>query len=69
MLAKHNVKIAGMPDKKISSFVRPVKDDLGMKIPSTYIIECKQVYIGQIDRSTETRVKEHHWHIQPWQPE
>jgi hypothetical protein len=65
MLAKHNVKSAGRPPKKISSFIRPVKDDLGLQIPSTYIIE----YIGQIDRSTETRMKEHHWHIQPGQPE
>jgi hypothetical protein len=41
MLAKHNVKSADMPPNKISSFIRPVKDDLGLQIPGTYIIECK----------------------------
>jgi hypothetical protein len=69
MLAKHEVKSDGMPPKKISSFIRPVKDELGLHIPSTYIINCKKMYIGQTDRSTETRMKEHHWHIQPGQPE
>jgi hypothetical protein len=63
MLAKHNVKNAGMPPKKISSFIRPAKDEMGLQIPNTYIIECRQVYIGQTDRSTETRMKEHYWHI------
>jgi len=48
MLAKHNVKSVGMTSKKISSFIRPVKNDLGLQTPITYIIECEQVYIGMI---------------------
>ena len=50
MLAKHNAKSVGMTSKKIPSFIRPVKNDQGLQTPSTYIIECKQVYIGQTDR-------------------
>jgi hypothetical protein len=67
MLAKH-VKSAGMTPKTISSFIRPVKDEMGLHIPSTHIIECRQVYIGQTDRSTETRKKEHYCHIQQRDP-
>jgi hypothetical protein len=69
MPGKHNVRSAGMPPKKISSFIPPVKYDLGLLTPSTYIIECKQMYISdRPSRSTQTRMKEHYWHIQPGQP-
>jgi hypothetical protein len=48
-----------------TSFLRPVKDDLGLKTPDVYSIPCKcgQVYIGQTGRSIDTRIKEHHRHI------
>jgi hypothetical protein len=41
---------------KISRFLLPVKDDLGLRNPSVYSIpcECGQVYIGQTGRSIET---------------
>jgi hypothetical protein len=51
-LARH-IKSVGLPPRKISSFLRPVKDDLGLKTPSVYSIpcECVQVYIGLVDPS------------------
>ncbi|GFG31913.1 hypothetical protein Cfor_11969 [Coptotermes formosanus] len=49
MLAKRNISSVGLPPRKISSFLRPVKDDLGLRIFGVYSIpcECGQVYIGQ----------------------
>jgi hypothetical protein len=48
-----------------ASFLRPVKDDLGLKTPGVHSIPCKcgQVYIGQTGCSIDTRIKEHHRHI------
>jgi hypothetical protein len=47
-----------------------VKDDLGLKTPGVYSVpcECGQVYIGQTDRSIETRIKEHQRHIRLQHP-
>jgi hypothetical protein len=71
MLAKHNINSVGLLPKKISSFVRPVKDDLGLRTPGVYSIpcECGRVYIGQTRRSIETRIKEHHRHIRLGHPD
>jgi hypothetical protein len=46
-LAKHNSKSVGLPLRKISSFLHPVKDDLGLRTPGVYSIscECGQAYI------------------------
>jgi hypothetical protein len=65
MLAKHNIIYVGLPPRKISSLLRPVKHDLGLKTPWVYSIpcECVQGYIGQTLRSIETRIKELHRHI------
>jgi hypothetical protein len=65
MLAKHKIKSVGLPSRKISSFLRPVKDDLGLRTPGVYSIpcECGWVYIGQTGRSIATRIKEHSRHI------
>jgi hypothetical protein len=38
MLARHNIKSVGLPPRKISSFLRPVKDDLGLRTPGVYNI-------------------------------
>jgi hypothetical protein len=59
MLAKLNIKSVGLPPRKISSFLRPVKDDLGLRTPGVYSIpcECGRVYIGQTGRSIATRIK------------
>ena len=64
MLAKHNIKCFCQPLRKLSTLLRPVKDDLGLKILRVYSLacECCQVYIGQTGRSVETRIKEHHRH-------
>jgi hypothetical protein len=65
ILAKYSIKFVGLPPRKISSFLHPVKDDLLLRTPGVYSIPCGcgQVYIGQPDRSIESRIKEHHWHI------
>jgi hypothetical protein len=55
----------GLPPRKISSFLRPVKDDLGLRTSGVYSIrgECGKLYIGQTCRSIDTRFKEHRRHI------
>jgi hypothetical protein len=71
MLSRHNIKSVGLPPRKIASFLRPVKDDLGLKTPGVYSIpcECGQDYIGQTGRSIDTRIKEHHRHIRLAHPD
>jgi hypothetical protein len=51
--------------RKISSFLPPVKDELGLKTPGIYRIpcECGKVYIGQTGRSVHLRIKEHDRHL------
>jgi hypothetical protein len=53
------------------NFLRPLKDDLGLRTPGVYSIscECGQVYIGQTGWSIKTRIKEHHRHIQLGHPD
>jgi hypothetical protein len=70
LLSRHNIKSVGLPPKKIPGFLRPVKDDLGLKTPGVYSMpcECGQVYIGQTGRSIETRVKKHQRHIRLQHP-
>jgi hypothetical protein len=38
MLSRHSVKTVGLLPRKTASFLRPVKDDLGLKIPGVYSI-------------------------------
>jgi len=61
MLAKH-IKSVGLQPRKISIFLRPVKDNLGLRTPGVYSVscECGQVYNGQTGRSMKPKVKEHH---------
>jgi hypothetical protein len=68
--ASYNIGNTDLPPRKISTFLRSVKDDLGLKTPGVYSIPCVcgQVYIGQTSSSFETRIKEHH-HIRLAQPE
>jgi hypothetical protein len=40
MLGKHNTKSVGFVLRKISNFLRLVKDDLGMRTPGVYSIPC-----------------------------
>jgi hypothetical protein len=71
MLSRHNIKSVGFPSRKIASFLRPVKDDLGLKTPGMYSIlcECGQVYTGQTGCSIDTRNKEYHQHIRLAHPD
>jgi hypothetical protein len=65
VLSRHNIKTLSLPLRKVTRFLQPVKDDLGLKVLGIYNIpcECGKVYIGQTGHSTETRIKEQHWHI------
>jgi hypothetical protein len=64
-LAKHNTLCIGMLPRKISSFLHPVKDNLGLTLAVCSIsCECGQVYIRHTDQSIQTRIKQHHQHIQ-----
>lgn len=58
-------KSDGLPPRKISSFLHPSKEGLGVRMPAVYGIPCEsgQVYIGQTCRSIDTRMKEHHRHV------
>jgi hypothetical protein len=49
MLTKLNVKSIPLPPKKISNYLPPVKNAVGLKTPGIYSItcECGKVYIGQ----------------------
>jgi hypothetical protein len=51
--------------------LRPVKDDLGLKVHGVYQIlcECGRVYVGQTGRSIEARYKEHMRHVRLKQPD
>jgi hypothetical protein len=65
LLAKYNISMVHIPKRKNIYMLRPVKDDLGLKVPGMYWIpcECSRVYIGQTGRSTEARHKEHTRHV------
>jgi len=71
MLAKHNINSIALPPRKISSYLPPVKDVLGLKTPGIYRIpsECGKVYTGQTGRSIHLRIKEHDRHIRLAQPD
>jgi hypothetical protein len=71
LLSRHKIKSVGLTPKKIPSFLRPVKDHMGLETPGVYSMpcECGQVYIGQTGCSIETRVKEHQCHIRLEQPD
>jgi hypothetical protein len=61
----------GLPPKKVFSFLRPVKDNLGLRTPGVYRIPCEygKVYTGQIGHSADTRLKEHQLHIRLEHPD
>jgi hypothetical protein len=71
MLTKHNIKSIPLPPKKISNYLPPVKDVVGLKTPGIYSIpgECEKVYIGQSGRSIQIRIKERERHIRLAQTE
>jgi hypothetical protein len=60
MLAKH-IKSIPLPPKKISNYLPPIKDAVGLRTPGIYSIpcECRKVYTGQSGRSVHIRIREH----------
>ena len=72
---QHNVgqtyQNVALPPRKISSYLPPVKDALGLRTPGLYktSCECGKVYIGQSGRSVHLRIKEHDRHIRLAQPD
>lgn len=58
VLPWHNIKYVGLPPKKISGILWSVKDDLELKTPGVYSIQCEsgQVYIGQTGNLTDIRL-------------
>jgi len=71
MLAKQNIKSVALPPRKISTYLPPVKDALGLRTRGVYSnpCECGKVYIGQSGRSIQLRIKEHNRHIRLAQPD
>ncbi|XP_033606939.1 uncharacterized protein LOC117282232 [Cryptotermes secundus] len=66
-----HIRSVGLPPTKVSSFLRPVKESLGLRTPGVYRIPCKcgKVYIGQTGCSIDTRLKDHQWHIRLEDPD
>jgi hypothetical protein len=71
MLTKHNIKSIPLPPTKISNYLPPVKDGVGLKTPGIYSIpcECGKAYIGQSGGSIQIRIKEHERHVRTAQTE
>jgi hypothetical protein len=65
VLSRNNKSVC-LPPKKISSFLRPVKDDFGLRTRGAHNTpsECGHAYIGQRGHSVDIRMKEHRQHIQ-----
>jgi hypothetical protein len=70
MLAKH-IKNVGIPPRKVSSVLHPVKDIVEARTVGVYSIpcECGEVYIGETNRSIETRINEYHRHVRLGHPD
>jgi hypothetical protein len=65
LLGRRIIKSFGLSHKKVSSFLRPVRDNLRLRTPGVYTLpcECGRVCFGQTGRSVDTRLKEHQRHI------
>jgi hypothetical protein len=52
VLSRHKITSVCLPPRKMSGFLRSVKNDLALKMLGVYSIpcECGQAYIGQTDR-------------------
>jgi hypothetical protein len=70
VLSRH-IKSVGLLPKKVSSFLRPAKDKLGVGTPGVYRIpcECSKVCTGQTCRSVDTRLKGPQQHIRLGHPD
>jgi len=65
VLTRHIIIAAGLPPRKVASFLQVIKDELRLKTAGIYSIPCKcfKVYLGQTRQSIVTKIKEHHQHI------
>jgi predicted GIY-YIG superfamily endonuclease len=65
VLSKNNIFTAFKADRKVSSMIRTVKDQVPLDCKGVYEVscECGKVYIGETGRKISTRVKEHERHI------
>jgi len=70
MLAKHNIRSVALPHRKISSYLPPFKEAIGLRTLGIYSIPCELgiVYIGQSGRTIQHHIKEHSRHIKLDQP-
>jgi hypothetical protein len=66
VLTKHNIKMIGLPLRKMASFLRPIKDNPGLK---TSNVHGAKVYVRQAGHFISTRVNEHHHRMWLYQPE
>jgi hypothetical protein len=71
LLGKYNIKMVHIPVRENFSFMRSVKDKLGLKVAGIYCVpcECDKVHIEQTGRTIEARCKEYMRHIRLGQPE
>jgi hypothetical protein len=65
VVARHNIRSVGLPQMKLSSLLRPVKDHHGLRTPGVYRIpcECGRAYVGQTGRPVDIRLEEQQRHI------
>jgi hypothetical protein len=68
LLARKNIKSAGLPHKKLSSLLRYVTDHLGLRTPGIYRILC-ECGRRQTGRSMDIRLREHQRHIRLEHPD
>jgi len=60
MLSNYNIKSVALSPRKISNFLPPFKEALGLRIPGIYGIpcECGKVHVGQSGRTIQHRIQE-----------
>jgi hypothetical protein len=46
---RHSITTVSLPPRKVTSFLWPIKDELGLKTAGAYIIsKCGKVYMGKL---------------------
>jgi len=62
MPAEDIIMLFGLPPRKFSSFLYPVKDDVVLKTTGvcSVLYDCGRVYIGQTGCTIKPKVKEHY---------
>jgi hypothetical protein len=62
VLTRHSIKTVSLQPREVTSFLWPMKDDLGLKTAGVCSISCKcgNIYIDGTGHPIEIRIKEHH---------